>query len=914
MNQLKLPRQGGLITWLLLLVLLVLLGVAGIGQTSADEKKSKSPKRAEAAAKDQSDKSGKSEAGHEVKKADKKKKPAKPPAKVVALIGGKIHTMASAGVIDVGTVVITGDLITAVGKDVKIPDGAEKIDVTGMVVSPGFIDSRSSLWLAADSVSASASDGSLNAIDAVDPYSDSWIEVARQGVTAVSIQPSGALGGQSAVLRVAPSSSIKALVIKESAAVQASLGLSGSTGNSRDRYLQYESLKKKLTAAKTYKEEWEKYAAAISKASGKDSDKANSKTAKDQPAESSTGTADPKRQGISAGRGRPVRGGPPKEAAKTDKAETAKPASSSTTESKDKDEKKTEPPKEPKRDANKDLLVRVLKKEVPLRIEAHRADDVANALKLAEDFDLTFIMEGLSQAGRTWSVLEKKHPPLVVGPFVQFETTPSYASDDADRYEQLSDVAGLKAIGSYSKNTRGSRLIRHHAAAAVAAGMSPDSALRAITIDAAKVLGVDAMTGSLEVGKKADIAVVAGNPLNPAAASMLTISHGDFVYRAVDTLQPVPPPALADVVALKTDLPDEFSLVSDRVIYPDGTIAAGAVLVKSGLISAVSTHKTETGGVPVIDVGSAVISPGLIVGHFAEVDVASTAAVQSQVRAIDSFSPASTRLTDLSNGGFTSVMYSPGSRSVVCGQIGCVRLHASDPVLMDKAQPVLPASKFVLSSSARSTSRFPASLSGQLTLANNFFNGKNVDSNLYIPAAVRKLMTAEHNRLLRSLKEKSTVAVIEAGSSPEVQAAVSLIRTHGLKALILHPEDLQASVDAVKSVDAGLIVRSAKITDHDWYAKDIADASNKGVKVSVSGDNPDKLRQTMALLVNAGMSPEAAVRSLTSDAAAGFGLTKIGMLKAGAVADIVIWDGSPINLMARPIHVIVDGRLTKDMQ
>jgi hypothetical protein len=171
----------------------------------------------------------------EAPKADEAKPEAKPDAteaapqkveKVVALVGGRVVTMSSSGVLDGATVLITGDKISAIGKDVAIPDNATRIDVTGMTVAPGLIDSRSSLWLATDSISASASDGSLKAIDAVDPFSDSWMEVSRQGVTAVSVQPSGSLGGQSVVLRVAPAASVAELVIKENAAVQASLGLS----------------------------------------------------------------------------------------------------------------------------------------------------------------------------------------------------------------------------------------------------------------------------------------------------------------------------------------------------------------------------------------------------------------------------------------------------------------------------------------------------------------------------------------------------------------------------------------------------------------------------------------------------------------------------------------------------------------
>ena len=862
--------------------------------------------------------------------------------KVVALVGGRVVTMSSAGVLDGATVLITGDKISAIGKDVQIPDNATRIDVTGMTVAPGLIDSRSSLWLATDSISASASDGSLKAIDAVDPFSDSWIEVSRQGVTAVSVQPSGSLGGQSVVLRVAPATSVGELVIKENAAMQASLGLSGSAGNSRDRYLQYEALKKTLTSAKTYKEEWDKYEEAVKKAAetAKSGDKATTeKPATDKPATDdkkaetpsvdsqrpSTGERTPGGSGRGdfrrpgggrSGFGRPPgvggppgAGGPPSgaEPPKEGDGNPATPATAAT------EEKKPELPKKPKSDPLKDVLVKVLKKELPLRIEVHRADDIANALQLAKEFELTFVFEGVSQAGRSWTTLAEQHPPLIAGPFADFESTPSYASSKEDRYEELKDVEGLIAIATFSKDPRGSRLLRFHAAEAVAAGLTAEQAMRAITIDAARVLGIDDETGSLQAGKHADVIVVAGDPLNPAAPVMMTMSHGEVVYQAAD-VNAVEHSGLIDVPTMPSTLPADFTLVSQQVLHPDGKLAPAAIQIKAGQIVSVNAATTETGGLPVIDLGSAVISPGLVVGHYSEVDVETTDAVASQIRAIDSFSPDSSALRKLSHEGFTTVLFAPDSRSVVAGQVGCVRYLAKDQILHADGQPVLPASKFVMAAGARSASRYPASLSGQLELLNQYFAGTPVSSNLYIPDSVRSLLAAEHERVLATLKNKSTVAVIEAASSPEIEAAVALIRKFELKAMVLHPEDLQTSIDALQQLQTGLIVRPTRTTDHDWYAQDIAAASNKGIRIAVSGSEATKLRQTLAVLTNAGMSPEAALRSVTSDAADCFGLTNIGKLAENSAADIVIWNGSPLNPSARPIHVIVDGRLTKDAQ
>lgn len=803
---------------------------------------------------------------------------------ITAIVGATVVTMGPAGTLENATVLIQDQEILNVGVTVEIPKDATVIAAKGMTLTPGLIDCRSSLWLASDSINASASDGSLNAIDGIDPFSDSWQEVASQGITTVCVGPKGSLGGQSVILRVAPSTSTAKLVVKESASMQASLGLSGSTGNSKDRYAQYESLKKTLDAAKAYQDSWKKYDEAIKKAEKEEA--AKSKASKKAASEK------------------------PKVASKSDDKPAPKAAEKAP---KDKpEEKKPEPPKKPKRDLIKEVLVRVLDKELPLRIEAHRADDLANAMKLAKDFDLIVTFEGVSDVGRTWKSLTDQHPALVVGPFCDFEPTASYASNQADRYAPLRDYDGLVAIATFSKDSRASRLLRFHAAAAVAGGLTQEKTLRAITIDAARVLGIDSETGSIEKGKKADLVIVNRTPVDPAAAVMLTMSHGEIVYRD-DQVKRTTESQLVDVPSIDR-LPDSFALTSDRILYPSGKLAPGVILVRNGKIAAVRRAKSKTGDLQVIDVGEAVVTPGLVVGHFSEAGSKTTDAVSAHVNAVDSLSPTNSTLKDLNQGGFTTVMYAPDSESVVAGQIGCVRIESDQQVLMNNDTHVLPASKFVLSDASRSTNRYPASLSGQIALLKQYLSHAKTSDSLYLPVAARKFLETQQASVITSLKNAATVAVVEAATSPEIEAAANLAKLFGLKMLVLHPNDPATSIDKLKDLKAGMIARTTRISDHGWYARDLVSASQAGLKLCLSGNDATRIRQSLAVLVGAGMNPEAALRALTSDAADNYGLKTIGKLIKGNAADIVIWDDSPLNLAARPIHVIVDGRLTKDVK
>src|SRR5437773_1401491 len=146
-------------------------------------------------------------------------------SKPLALVGGTILTQTELGTLK-GTVLIRNGKIAAVGPDVRVPDDAEKIDVTGFIVTPGLIDARSSLWLSATAIRESASDGGLDVLDGIDPHEEDWKEVVRQGVTAVYVQPAetGILGGRGAVLRVGPASSVEEVVLKADAGAQAAPG------------------------------------------------------------------------------------------------------------------------------------------------------------------------------------------------------------------------------------------------------------------------------------------------------------------------------------------------------------------------------------------------------------------------------------------------------------------------------------------------------------------------------------------------------------------------------------------------------------------------------------------------------------------------------------------------------------------
>ena len=838
--------------------------------------------------------------------------------KPIALVNGRILTVDGGTIIEKGTVLIKDEKIAGVGTDVKIPDDAVKIDVSGMTVCPGLIDVRSKLWIESGSATASSSNGSLDLAKAIDTFSEDWIDVAKQGVTAICVQPSGSMGGRCVVLRVAGGHDEAHLTIEGASGIQASLGTGAR--NSTTRYSQYTALKRQLDAVKKYQDEWKKYREALKKweeaqkkkkdGKGKKDEKSKADDKKKEEPKKDEKKEEPKKVPTIRLRGRevPIDQIPPRILAQLkargmkipEMPSGAKPASSSPSKSTSKDGK----PKEPKKDKVKDVLVKLLERKIPLRVEVNTADDAAHALKLGDEMKVDIVLEGLAKLGRSWEKVNEQRPPLVAGPMVGWETAP------ARRTDWFSDIAASEnvlAIATFSRNSRGSRLLRAHAAMAIAEGLTTDRALESITINAAKVLGLADKLGSIKVGKHGDVAVFAGHPTDPAAPVMLTVSQGQITYKATGKLTAVPSER-AEISGLPLALPDTYALKSSRVQKADGTFGPATIKVAGGKIVSVGDDTPDDA----FDLGDAVVTAGLVVGHAAGSTSASVDPVAAHTHAADNYNPDSEGLRKMQQAGFTAVAYAPVSTNVVAGQMACVRFGADQPIAMKDDWPHTIAGKFVLSGSSRSANRFPSALSGQVDLLRRYFDGEDFDTRLFVPGSIEAAMDEKAEKLLASLKSGKTIAVFEAGTDAEVRAALDIIEEFKLKGVLLEPQDIRNSMERITSLGVGIIARGMQVNDYDWYAADIAAASKAGVPVAFSATTADQIRGTAAMLVNAGMSPEAAVKALTSDAARMCGLADSGEIASGKPADLVVWTGSPVDFGARAAHVIVDGRVTKE--
>lgn len=171
-----------------------------------------------------------------------------------------------------------------------------------------------------------------------------------------------------------------------------------------------------------------------------------------------------------------------------------------------------------------EALARVLRREVPARIEADLPDDIRTAVRIADEFGLALVIDGGSGAYRVRELLAEKGIPVVLGPVSHAAVpgrAPQASSDIRDEGNAaMLAQAGVKiALASFGNADGGAgnghpgRWLLLEAALATGFGLPEDAALKAVTISAAEILGVADRIGTLEKGKDADIVICDGPPL-----------------------------------------------------------------------------------------------------------------------------------------------------------------------------------------------------------------------------------------------------------------------------------------------------------------------------------------------------------------------------------------------------------------
>ncbi len=166
--------------------------------------------------------------------------------------------------------------------------------------------------------------------------------------------------------------------------------------------------------------------------------------------------------------------------------------------------------KAPKYDMKMEALIPVLKREIPLKAHAHRADDICTAIRIAKEFDLKLTLEHVTDGRAIVKELARAGYPVALGPTL-YPTTKNETLNLSFDTAAVLQQAGLKVSIITDAPCIPEEYLPICAGLCVRAGMDPFAALQGITITAAQHVGVADRVGSIEVGKDADIVVADGD-------------------------------------------------------------------------------------------------------------------------------------------------------------------------------------------------------------------------------------------------------------------------------------------------------------------------------------------------------------------------------------------------------------------
>ena len=378
------------------------------------------------------------------------------------LKGATVHTLAGP-VIENGSILIRDGKILGVGKNLTAPDGVRVIDITGQQVYPGMIDAASTIGLNGPAEQPGASDvkelGDLNpqlrAFTAVNPDAEQIPMSRASGVTSAIVFPDGELiPGQLSLIHLDGSNN-DAMTILPAAAIHLRFPIIATM-----RVWQHEA-------------------------------KADDEDPRDAVAY------------------KPL----PYPEAKREHDRQIKELNSFFDQARRYRHAKLANAKDLKTDLRFEAMLPVLDGTMPVFVTAVREREIREAIAFAGKQKIKIILADAAEAYKLLSLIKSRNIPVVLQP------TLSLPLDDDDPYDRAyttpADLykAGIKfAIATFSSDSV--RNLPSQAAAAVAFGLTPEEAYKAVSLNVAEIFGVSKRLGSIEEGKTADLIVTSGDPLD----------------------------------------------------------------------------------------------------------------------------------------------------------------------------------------------------------------------------------------------------------------------------------------------------------------------------------------------------------------------------------------------------------------
>jgi imidazolonepropionase-like amidohydrolase len=198
------------------------------------------------------------------------------------------------------------------------------------------------------------------------------------------------------------------------------------------------------------------------------------------------------------------------------------------------EERKPEAERRPvDRDLRLEALGRVLRREIPWRQHCHRAEDIATAMRIADEFGYDLVIDHGTEAHLIGDLIAARGIPVVIGPLMTSRSKVEL------RNRSLANPGLLARAGVTISITTDHPVVPihflvHQATLSVKHGLDRDTALRALTINPARVAGIDARLGSIEAGKDGDLVIWSGDPLDVFSRVQRALIDGTEIYTDTD--------------------------------------------------------------------------------------------------------------------------------------------------------------------------------------------------------------------------------------------------------------------------------------------------------------------------------------------------------------------------------------------
>lgn len=176
-------------------------------------------------------------------------------------------------------------------------------------------------------------------------------------------------------------------------------------------------------------------------------------------------------------------------------------------------------------------IAKVLRKEIPLRVHAHRADDIATALRIKREFNIDMTIEHCTEGHKISSFIAEHGVMVSVGPTMSTRSKQELKDKGWNTLVELVKE-GVQISITTDHPVVSIEHLRTSAILAVKNGLSEKVALEAITLNSAKHIGVADRVGSIEEGKDADFVIWSGDPFDLRSSVQFTFINGKCVYRS----------------------------------------------------------------------------------------------------------------------------------------------------------------------------------------------------------------------------------------------------------------------------------------------------------------------------------------------------------------------------------------------